>query len=82
MTSHFPDHAFMVSDLVGIMKNGSFVTIGPAEKVITNMTLKETYMVDIHVEFVEIAGRKVCIPIKNIPGCKCPVHPISSFQQN
>ncbi|MDX8548787.1 ABC transporter ATP-binding protein [Methanospirillum sp. J.3.6.1-F.2.7.3] len=82
MTSHFPDHAFMVSDLVGIMKNGSFINIGPAEEVITNMTLKETYMVDIHVEFVEIAGRKVCIPVKNIPGCTCPIHPASSFQQN
>lgn len=73
MTSHFPDHAFMVSDVVGIMKDGSFTTIGPAEKVITNDSLKETYHVDIRVEYVEIAGRKVCIPIKNQPGCYCPV---------
>ncbi|NLL10200.1 MAG: ABC transporter ATP-binding protein [Methanomicrobiales archaeon] len=81
MTSHFPDHAFMVSDLVGIMKNGSFISIGPAEEVITNMTLKETYMVDIHVEFVEIAGRKICIPVKNVPGCTCPIH-YPTFQHN
>lgn len=68
MTSHFPDHAFMVSDLVGIMKDGAFTMIGPADEVITNATLKETYHVDIQVEFFEAAGRRVCIPIKNKPG--------------
>jgi len=73
MTSHFPDHAFMVSDLVGIMKDGSFTMIGPAESVITSKTLKDTYRIDIHVEYVEIAGRKICIPIKNTPGCTCPL---------
>ena len=73
MTSHFPDHAFMVSDQVGIMRDGAFAYIGPAEDVITNETLRETYHVDIRVEYVEIAGRKVCIPLKNRPGCFCPV---------
>lgn len=73
MTSHFPDHAFMVSDVVGIMKDGFFTIIGPADKVITSETLKETYHVDIRVEYIEIAGRKVCIPLKNRPGCLCPI---------
>ncbi|MDD3573891.1 ABC transporter ATP-binding protein [Methanospirillum sp.] len=73
MTSHFPDHAFMVSDLVGIMKDGSFTMIGPAEEVITRKTLKDTYLVDIHVEYVKIAGRKICVPIMNGPGCTCPI---------
>lgn len=72
MTSHFPDHAFIVSDQVGIMRDGAFSMIGPAEKVITGEALKATYHVDVRVEFIEVAGRKVCIPIRYRPGCLCP----------
>jgi len=71
MTSHFPDHAFIVSDLVGIMREGSFSMIGPAEEVITSEALIATYHVDVKVEFIEVAGRKVCIPVRFKPGCGC-----------
>ena len=73
MTSHFPDHAFIVSDLVAILRNGTFAKVGPAHEVITDETLKETYQIDVKVEYVEVAGRKVCIPIRNKPGCICPI---------
>jgi iron complex transport system ATP-binding protein len=69
MTSHFPDHAFIVSDQVGIMHEGSFSTIGSADTVITSDSLRATYKVDVRVEFVEVAGRKVCIPMRYRPGC-------------
>jgi iron complex transport system ATP-binding protein len=72
MTSHFPDHAFIISDKVGIMRDGAFSMIGPAEEVITSSALKETYHVDVRVEFIEVAGRKVCIPLRYRPGCLCP----------
>lgn len=71
MTSHFPDHAFIVSDMVGIMREGSFSKIGPAEDVITSEALKATYHVDVRVEFIEVAGRKVCIPVRFKAGCEC-----------
>ncbi|PKL59384.1 MAG: iron ABC transporter ATP-binding protein [Methanomicrobiales archaeon HGW-Methanomicrobiales-4] len=71
MTSHFPDHAFIVADQVGIMRDGSFSTIGSAETVITSDALRATYNVDVRVEYIEVAGRKVCIPIRYRPGCLC-----------
>jgi iron complex transport system ATP-binding protein len=76
MTSHFPDHAFIVSDQVGIMKKGAFSMIGPAEEVITSDTLKATYHVEVRVEFIEIAGRKVCIPIRYRPGSHTPAESV------
>ncbi|HWQ66463.1 MAG TPA: ABC transporter ATP-binding protein [Methanospirillum sp.] len=76
MTSHFPDHAFIVSDQVGIMRDGAFSTIGSAESVITSDALRATYNVDVRVEYIEVAGRKVCIPIRYRPGCLCPVESV------
>jgi len=64
MTSHFPDHAFIVSDKVGIMRGGVFSTIGPANSVITSTSLQETYNVDVAVEYHRTAGRNVCIPLR------------------
>ncbi|MDD1727880.1 MAG: ABC transporter ATP-binding protein [Methanospirillum sp.] len=76
MTSHFPDHAFIVSDQVGIMQGGKFSMIGPAEEVITSDALRATYHVDVRVEYIEVADRKVCIPIRYRPGSLCPVESI------
>ena len=76
MTSHFPDHAFIVSDQVGIMRDGAFSMIGPADSVITSDALRATYHVDVRVEYIEVAGRKVCIPIRYRPGCLCPVESV------
>lgn len=64
MTSHYPDHAIIVSDLVAIMHNGGITSIGPVEEVITGESLKATYNIDVLVEYIEVAGRKVCIPMK------------------
>ncbi len=72
MTSHFPDHAFITSHQVAILRNGTFARVGPAEEVITGESLKETYQTDIRVEYVRKAGRKVCIPVKDIPDRFCP----------
>ena len=35
MSSHFPDHAFLISNMVAVMQGGQFVGIGPADEVIT-----------------------------------------------
>lgn len=64
MTSHYPDHAIISSDIVAILHNGGFSSIGPVEEVITGESLKATYHIEVLVEYVEVAGRKVCIPMK------------------
>ncbi len=63
MTSHFPDHAFISSNKVAIMKDRGFMDIGRPEEVITGSNMEEAY--GIKVEIVDIGyDRKVCVPIK------------------
>lgn len=64
MTSHFPDHGFMISDNVSIMENGRLIACGTPEDVITCENLKEAYGIDVYVSYVPEAGRMVCIPSK------------------
>jgi iron complex transport system ATP-binding protein len=66
MTSHFPDHAFLVSTKVGVMKNQSFIDIGSANDVITEENMKQTYDMDVKIVSIEKANRKVCVPLKNL----------------
>ena len=66
MTSHFPDHAFLVSTKVGVMKDQSFIDIGSANDVITEENMRQTYDMDVKIEFIERANRKVCVPLKNL----------------
>lgn len=64
MTSHFPDHAFMASTKVGIMKNKSFMEIGSADDVITEKNLKSAYGSDIKVVYLGgDIGRKITVPM-------------------
>lgn len=66
MTSHFPDHVFMVADKVAMMKNGEFLDFGPPDKVITDASLSEVYGIDVRV--IELDGgfnRRICLPLKN-----------------
>ncbi len=62
MTSHFPDHAFLLRQRIAVMQNGRFAAMGPAEEVITPRILFEAYGIDIRVCHVEAAGRRACIP--------------------
>lgn len=63
MSSHFPDHAFISSNKVAIMKNKQFIDFGKPEETITEDNLKNAY--DIDVKLIELDDdRKVCIPMK------------------
>ncbi len=68
MTSHFPDHAFISSNKVAIMKDRNFMAIGPPDQVITQENMEKTY--GIHVEIVDMGNkRKICVPMKTVqPG--------------
>lgn len=64
MTSHFPDHVFMVADKVAMMKKGRFLDFGLPDKVITDASLSEVYGIDVKV--IELDGgfnRRICLPM-------------------
>ncbi len=64
MTSHFPDHAFIVSHVVGAMKDQEFIALGSADDVITEENMKQIYGLDVKITLIEQADRKVCVPLK------------------
>ncbi len=64
MTSHFPDHAFMVSNKVMLMKNGRIVDMGAPDEVVTENNLNNVY--DMRVKIINIdsdINRKICLPV-------------------
>ena len=67
MASHFPDHAFLHADQVGILKNRSMAVSGKPDQVLTEEVLFSTY--GIHIRVVEVLdgiNRKICIPVLKI----------------
>ena len=63
MSSHFPDHAFLSSTKVAIMKDKRFIDFGTPDNVVTEENLKKAYSID--VKLIELDNnRKVCVPMK------------------
>jgi iron complex transport system ATP-binding protein len=62
MSTHYPDHTFLLSCKVGIMQDGMVTQVGQAEEVVTDHSLEETYHISIGVHFIEQAKRNVCVP--------------------
>ena len=72
MTSHFPDHAFLIGSKVAVMQNGQFLAFGPPEEVVTDQNLEAIYKSKVKV--TEISGHdgyRVCIPVKSELDCTC-----------
>jgi len=65
MASHFPDHAFLGSSNVAVLKDGTIMAQGTPDDVITEPILEKTYGVRVKVSYFEEAGRKVCVPVIN-----------------
>jgi iron complex transport system ATP-binding protein len=64
MASHFPDHAFLVANLVAILNNGRICQIGKPDDVITEENLKAAYGTDVRVvREGKVVERKVCFPV-------------------
>ena len=63
MSSHFPDHAFLSSTKVAIMKNGKFIDFGTPDDVVTEENLKKAYSIDVRLMELD-DKRKVCVPMK------------------
>ncbi len=49
LSTHFPNHALLYSCKVAMMNNGGFIAFGPADKVITEDNLKNTYSIDVRI---------------------------------
>lgn len=63
MSSHFPDHAFLSSNKVAIMKDRKFIDFGTPDDVVTEDNLRKAYSID--VKLIELDNnRKVCVPLK------------------
>ena len=63
MSSHFPDHAFLSSTKVAIMKDKRFIDFGMPDDVVTEENLRKAYSID--VKLMELDDeRKVCVPLK------------------
>lgn len=66
MTSHFPNHAFLLCNKVLIMKNGKITAMGTPEEVVTDSILSDLYTTKVRVVEID-AGvskqMKVCVPL-------------------
>ena len=66
MTSHFPDHAFLVSSRVALMQRGQFIDIGIPEDVMTDSNLEEVYNIKIRVINLHSGiNRRICVPVED-----------------
>ena len=65
MTTHHPDHAFLVGDNAALLHRGALSGPAPPEALVTSDLLREAYGVEAVVGAVETPGgpRRVCAPL-------------------
>ena len=66
MTSHFPNHAFLLCNKVFIIKNGKITAMGTPEEVVTDGILSDLYTTRVKIVEVDDGSSekmKVCIPL-------------------
>lgn len=67
MTSHFPDHAFLASSKVAIMKDNRFLAVGPPDEVITEERMEKIYGIKVKILNVETPiNRRICVPLGGV----------------
>ena len=60
-TTHYPDHAILVSSRVVVMDEGRIIANGTSSEVITDEMLKSIY--DIDAKIVIHDSRQLCVPM-------------------
>ncbi len=64
MTSHFPDHAFLVSSKVALMKRGELIDVGAPDDIVTESNLEKVYKIKVKIVNVDVGvNRKMCVPV-------------------
>jgi iron complex transport system ATP-binding protein len=69
MSTHTPDHAFMIASKVVVVDHGKLYRCGKPETTLTPETLKQIYGVDVQVFDTPhngISSRKVCAPLMEL----------------
>lgn len=60
-STHYPDHAFLVSNKTILMHNGHIIDIGTPEKTITKENINKLYGIEVSVDMTKY-GANMCIP--------------------
>lgn len=66
MTSHFPDHAFLVSHKVAVLGRNNVFYSGKPEDTVSEEVLKQIYGIDIKIKVLKDElgqDRKICMPV-------------------
>jgi ABC-type cobalamin/Fe3+-siderophores transport system ATPase subunit len=53
MTLHFPDHVFMVSNKVALMKDGAIIDCGRPDDIVTEANLHRVYGILVNIRYVD-----------------------------
>jgi iron complex transport system ATP-binding protein len=61
LTSHAPDFALLLGGKTAILDAEGHLTVGPSEEIVTEERLRDMYGTDLHLEWVEGAGRMACV---------------------
>ncbi len=62
LSTHDPDHAFLVADRVALLHGGRLLALGRPEETVTPATLRQLYGIDVAVSLVPELNRRVCAP--------------------
>jgi iron complex transport system ATP-binding protein len=68
MTSHFPNHAFLCSNKVALMKRDNSFLVGSVDEIVTEKNLQSTYQIDVKIINTinnDGATIKTCVPLIN-----------------
>ena len=68
MSSHFPNHAFLASSRVLLLRDGTLLADGPPEEVVTGERLTDLYQASVRVVAASERGQedkeiRVCVPV-------------------
>lgn len=63
MTTHNPDHSFMLNGDVAIMSHDGKMEIGAVDQILTENRLEEAYGTKIRLMYVDEMKRKICVPV-------------------
>jgi len=61
MTTHNPEHAILLDDMVGILDRNGHITVGQCRQIVTEDILKEVYTTDLRMIYIEEMQRNVCV---------------------
>lgn len=63
MTTHNPDHSFMLNGDVAIMSHDGKMEMGAVDQILTENRLEEAYGTKIRLMYVDEMKRKICVPV-------------------